>query len=402
MGPATTFASVTPALLLWAREESGYSAEAVARRLGVKVERLFAWESGERQPTVRQATALAGFYRRPLGVFFLPQPPRLPPVSSEFRRLTGVRPGGESPELRLALREISLRREEFLELSEELNYAATDFELRLRTADGPERAGEQLRAALGFAATTPSDWKDGWTAWGGWRRAAEDAGVLVFQFSGVALDEVRGLSLLHFPMPVAAINSSEGMPEARVFTLLHELTHLALAAAREQLPAMVDRRDDASWLELERFVEATAAAALMPRQEVFARLNALGGRPAVWDIDTVRRLARRFFASPLATATRLWALEQMSWDEYHAWRTMWEAAVAGMKSRRVGAASPAIRALSRGGLPFARLVLEALDANRITAARASRQLGIKFAHFDALRIEVRHRSRQAASNPTKF
>ncbi len=76
-------ALVSPPLLAWAREQSGYAPEPVAKRLSIKPERLLAWERGDLKPTVRQAEELARFYQRPFGVFFLPQPPTLPPLSAE-------------------------------------------------------------------------------------------------------------------------------------------------------------------------------------------------------------------------------------------------------------------------------------------------------------------------------
>ena len=75
-------------------------------------------------------------------------------------------------------------------------------------------------------------WANGWQAWRAWRAAAEAAGVLVFQFAKVTLEEARGLSLLEWPLPVVGINSKEAVPEAKVFTLLHELVHLMLACGR--------------------------------------------------------------------------------------------------------------------------------------------------------------------------
>ena len=100
--PASIPALVTPAVLKWARKESGYDPERAAKQAGVPPEKLLAWEEEETEakPTLRQAQALAKFYHRPLGVFFLPQPPSLPPLAAEYRRLPGIEPGAESPELR--------------------------------------------------------------------------------------------------------------------------------------------------------------------------------------------------------------------------------------------------------------------------------------------------------------
>ncbi len=64
-------ALVNPPLLVWARQESGFAPEEVARKLGQKDRRrIDAWERGERKPTMRQAQQLARIYHRPLGVFY--------------------------------------------------------------------------------------------------------------------------------------------------------------------------------------------------------------------------------------------------------------------------------------------------------------------------------------------
>lgn len=52
-------AMVTPAVLKWARKESGYSPEQGAKRAGVPPGKLLAWEQGEVKPTLRRAQALA-------------------------------------------------------------------------------------------------------------------------------------------------------------------------------------------------------------------------------------------------------------------------------------------------------------------------------------------------------
>ena len=52
--PSNQAITINPSLLAWARVESGYALERVAKRLQVKEERVAAWEAGERQPTLRQ------------------------------------------------------------------------------------------------------------------------------------------------------------------------------------------------------------------------------------------------------------------------------------------------------------------------------------------------------------
>ena len=384
----STPALVNPTLLTWARQESGYPPEPVAKRLNVKPERLLAWERGDLKPTVRQAQDLAKFYRRPFGVFFLPQPPALPPLAAEYRRLPGVRPGVESPEFRLALRVMSQRREVALELNEELGVGVEDFKFTAHLSESTSTVGGRLRIALGVTADEQLGWTSDWLAWRRWREAVETAGVLVFQFPKVNLAQARGVTLFKFPLPAIGINSKESSPGARSFTLLHELTHLALAIGNEERAALGEARDDASWLEVERFAEEAASAALIPQEMLFLILQRMDVSPDAWDISSMRSLAGKFNITPLAMATRLRTAGALSWEGYNRWKLQWNQYV-GTLPKRKGFASPVGKTLGRSGRSFVQLVLEALDMNRITAVQASRYLDLRFDHFDKLRNELR-------------
>lgn len=382
-------ADVNPALLLWAREQSGYPSELVARRLGVKLDRIVSWELGERKPTVRQAQELAKYYHRPFGVFFLPQPPAVSPLAAEYRRLPGVQPGVESAEFRLALRVMSHRREVTLELNDELGLAPAIFNAASHIAEGAAIVGKRLREMLGITVDEQYGWRDDWQAWREWRSAIERAGVLVFQFPKVPLDQVRGVSLLTYPLPVIGINSKELAPGARVFSLVHELIHVALGLGQDERVALRERRDEAEWRDVERFAEEAASEAIIPEEPLRDLLRTLSIPRDGWNVQQVRSLAAKFRVTPLAMATRLRASGALTWDGYNAWKASWSDYVAGLPVRKGGFASPVDTTLGRGGRPFAQLVIEALDSNRITAVQASRYLDLKFDHIDKLRSELR-------------
>lgn len=386
-------ATSTPALvnhivLAWARQESGYQPEPVAKRLNVKPEHVLAWEQGEKKPTVRQAQELAKFYHRPFGVFFLPQPPVIPPLAAEYRHLPGVKPGVESPEFRLALRVMSLRREIALELGKELGVPITESSAVAHLSETPAAVGARLRGALGITSDEQLGWSSDWQAWRRWREAVEALGVLVFQFPKVSLDQARGVSLFSFPLPAIGINTKESSPAARSFTLLHELTHLALAMGKEEKAALGENRDNSAWMEVERFAEESASEALIPAEMLSVFLRRMSVKPDAWDIALMRSLANKFRVTPLAMATRLRAAGELSWDGYNRWKEEWNKYIASLPKPK-GFALPVDKALGRSGRPFAQLVLEALDANRITSVEASRYLDLKFDHFEKLRNELR-------------
>ena len=395
--PTAIPAEVNPVLLMWAREQSGYPPNFVAKRIGVKVERLEAWERGDLKPTVRQARELAKYYHRPFGVFFLPQPPSVPPLAAEYRRLPGVRPGVESPEFRLAVRLMLQRREVALELAEELGAAWSEFKATAHISEGPTTVGRRVRDVLGLSIERQLAWRDEWQAWREWRSVVEDAGVLVFQFPKVPLEQVRGMSLFHFPSPVIGINSKESAPGARIYSLLHELVHAALSLGREETVALRERRSDAEWKEVERFAEEAASEAVIPETALRTAMHSVATRHPSWDIGRIRILASRFKVTPLAMATRLRTAGVLTWAAYRSWRAEWNEYVAALPPRRGGIASPVDKTLGRAGRSFVQLVLEALDANRITAADACRHLDLRFDHFEKLRTELRSGSAGATA-----
>jgi Zn-dependent peptidase ImmA (M78 family)/transcriptional regulator with XRE-family HTH domain len=385
--PSHQAIAVNPSLLAWARAESGYALDRVAKRLNVKQERVAEWEAGERQPTLKQVENLARFLHRPLSVFFMPRPPQLPALATEYRRLPDVEPGQESPELRLALRQMLTRRENALNLMGELGEPVPQFSLRAHLRESPAEVGQRLRQAIGVPVAAQLGWSNEYEAWREWRAAVERLGVLVFQFPKVSLGEVRGLALLRTPMPVAAVNGKD-IPEARAFTLCHEVVHLMLAASHEEEPAARERRRGNEWLDVERFAEVVASHTIAPEDALRGVIGQLGLQRAEWSIDNVRRLAKKFRLTPLATATRLRESGFMTWAQYNQWREQWQAYVATLPPRKGGFVTPMEKAVNRAGRPFAQLVLEALSANRITSVDASRYLDLKFEHFDKLRAHL--------------
>jgi len=383
--PAPQLAPVNSRVLVWARQDSGWALEDVAKKLAIKVERLKAWESGEKKPTVRQVQNLAKFLHRPLSTFFQPNPPDLPPLAAEYRRLPDVTPGEESPLLRLALRQMINRRQAALDLFDELGDSVPGFRGVAHLSETPTAVGQRLRQLLGLEDAAQLTWASEWQAWRAWRAAVEAAGVLVFQFTKVELEEVRGLSLLDAPLPVVGINSKERVPEAKAFTLLHEVVHLMLAAGHEELPALKEKRTGPQWLDIERFAESAASHALLPEALLQAYASPMAGNAGNWTLQEVRRLARRFWITPLAMATRLRESGLMNWGRYNAWRSEWQDHVSTFPKRGGGFATPAEKTFNRYGRPFVQLVLEAMSINRITSVDAARYLDLKFQHFDQLK-----------------
>lgn len=307
--PRSVKAPATPAVLTWARETASMTVEEVAARFpsnNITAERIEGWESdaSEDVPTLAQLKKLSEIYRRPLAVFFLQEAPRAFPVPRDFRRVQG-RPAGISTALRFELRDAEERRLTALRLYEELEEQPPQFELGGELRERPAALAMRAREALGISISDQFGWRDQYEALRTWKNSVETLGALVFQIPAIDIDTMRGFSIAEMPLPVIGINRGE-TPRARIFSIMHELTHLML---RQSGVCDFSEDEDAPPEErrIEVFCNAVAAEILAPA-EVFLAQGEVAGRPAAvqeWDEETIQALSNRFYVSRTFIVRRL-------------------------------------------------------------------------------------------------
>ncbi len=274
----TPAAPVTPAVLRWAREDAGLTTADVARFTSVKPAVAEAWEAGAAKPTLSQLRHVADAMRRPVAFFLTPAPPKdhakLPP---DFRSHEGT----PSPALRREVRSADERRTAYMELVGQN---------RNPWAAVVPTNSSSIRDWLGVSTEEIRQAPDAGAALKIWIRALEQRGVLVFQMSRVDPNECRGFSLAHRVYSVIVLNGADA-PQARSFTLLHELAHLF-----DREGGMCLLQDD---VDTERRCNRTAAAVLLPQEVVSTEARSAGG------VDLVDSVVRGFRVSPQVAAFRL-------------------------------------------------------------------------------------------------
>ena len=77
---------INPDILKWARERSGYTLKAIAAFLKKDASIVKDWESGESAPTYIQLEKLADKYKRPIALFFFPEPPEEPNIAEHLEQ----------------------------------------------------------------------------------------------------------------------------------------------------------------------------------------------------------------------------------------------------------------------------------------------------------------------------
>lgn len=309
--PRGTEVPITPEVLRWALNQSGFTDAQVAASAGVSTDILERWKDGTAKPRLTPFKKLAKKLHRPLAAFLLPFPPKRPSVSVEFRNITGQPTRPLNPTERRYLRRARRHQEVLAWLATELN-DPTPAVPRHSLSESPEFVGSEVRKRLRIEVEDQQRWASPSQAFDNWRNAVEGLGVTVFLYA-LGEDSCNGFSLWDDRAPVIAI-SSAWREEARTFTLFHELGHLVTrsnSACLERNGKPTRPRDP-----VERWCEQFAAAVLLPRDSIQQFLPRTATRGAITDLRIASAVASRARISLRAATIRLIELGLAGWDLY--------------------------------------------------------------------------------------
>lgn len=303
----------TPSVISWAIRESGYSLPALATLLKIPEQVIDGWTKG-RRPEVSQLQAFAAAVQRPFSAFLLPHPPASSGPEIKFRSSLTAGRRELNPEERRRIREAVRLQQVVSWLTRELGISAPDVPL-YSTKDDDEEVARAIRARLNIPLETQFTWSSAAEALRSWRQEVERLGVLVLMLP-MGEESCRGFSVWDDAAPLIAINTA-WLPEARVFTLFHELAHLA---TRTNSACVEDAalRSAAGGDRVERWCERVAAAIAVPSEglsKVLSELSKNSSR-ATADLSTAGRIASRFRVSRRAAALRLIECNKASWGLY--------------------------------------------------------------------------------------
>lgn len=368
------------AIFRWARERRQMAVEEAAKRIGTTPDKLDAWERGDAVPTVRQARILADVYGRSFLELFRPEPPPLQEsdLVPDFRLHRGApepREGRDLLDIQAWAEEIRFNALDLYDAIAEpppLLPAA----MRAKLADSPEVASLRAREAIeyDFAAQIGLNSRDRPNAPAAFRRAIEAAGVLVLRQSALAKFRARGLCIYAEPLPVI-VYSSEA-PSAQMFTLAHELGHIALGESAIS-GAPPPQGAPSHGRTVEQWCNRFAAALLVPATDLAAQLAKPNEPEVEIGDDHLAILAKRYAISPHAMLIRLIELRYVSADFY--WQKKRDELLK-QEADFKGGGRPdyyGSRYRSARGDHYTGLVIEAWSTGKITNHSASEFMGIK-------------------------
>lgn len=386
-------ANVDRKTLIWARTTAGLEPEAAAKKLGVSLASLQSWEAeGGKKPTMKQLRKAARVYHRPVCLFFLPSLPDDADSIRDFRRMAATGVAAMTSALRFEIRLARERREEALELARDLRQSPIDFAESASLNEDPEGVAARLRASLGVASADQTGWQSKYDGFNAWRAAIERMGVLVFQTGATASlrvrpEEARGFSIADKPLPVIVANGSDPVT-ARSFTLIHELTHIALRSGGVcDLHHSVSPRTEIDKVEV--FCNRVAGAVLVPADDLRrAGVVLHHGSSTQWTDAEIAELARKFWVSWEVILRRLLIIGETTEAFYDRWRSDRRDKYPDKVDSGEPHLKTPIRVVRRHGRLFPRLVLEGYDESVLTAHEAASYLNAGPEHLEDIRGEV--------------
>lgn len=218
--------AVNPTILVWARERAGLAVGDIASRLGKEAALVTSWERGEAFPAYGQLEAIAEACKRPIALFFLPEPPEEAPLQNEFRTLPAADLAGLGSDTRFALRDAHAFQTSLRELTGGRNPTKRNISKDFHLANTSEviAFARKVREYLAVPLAIQQSWSSSNLAMDAWRTVLEGVGIFVFKRS-FKDRVVSGFCLHDDEFPLIVVNSST--PFARqIFTLFHELAHL--------------------------------------------------------------------------------------------------------------------------------------------------------------------------------
>jgi Zn-dependent peptidase ImmA (M78 family) len=248
---------VKPELLKWARKTAGLGVGDVVERMKrkhVTTETVLSWENGESSPSYIQLERLAyEIYKRPLALFFFPEPPQEEAPKQSFRTLPDYEIQRLPTRMRFLIREGKVKQLNLAELYDNVNPASEQIvqELSFEVGSSSKEMATVVRRYLGKELAEQTQWKNSDYAFKAWRDALEEHGIFVFK-NAFRVEAFSGFCLYDEQFPIIYVNNSKPI-NRQIFTLFHELAHLLFrtGGVDTRLDDYLDHLEgDSRWIEI--------------------------------------------------------------------------------------------------------------------------------------------------------
>ncbi len=369
-------AYINPVILKLARKQCGYTIEQAAKSY-LSPKKLEKVERGDEYLTFIQFLKLANRYKRPPAFFYLKEPLIEEILLEDFRTLES-KEVKFSPILIDTYKKIKKKRDiavKYQNFDKKYDYSLINL---INIENKPQDVAGIILNILKVTMSQRKKWKNEYDALNSWKEAIENMGILVFQVSGISVeDEMRGFSISELPYPTIVINRNDS-PLGRIFTLIHEFGHLMLKKGG----ICTARKKDEEHFEIERFCNTISGAVLVPRSELLRIQNIEHlDKTKRWEEYELDQLKKTFWASKEVILRRLLILNKTTKKYYQKKRDEWKKLP---KPSKGGGPLPYQKVLTGNSKNYIKIVINAMYEDKITKQDVSYYLDMKLKHLSKL------------------
>ena len=372
---------INPEALKWARIDAGYDYYNLPNKIRPKFKE---WESGRLMPTWKQLCDISRYFKRPTAFFFRKNFPKHFNMNLiEYRNLSDGKFQFKSPNLTLAIREAVNKRETFLKLSAEMNYPKINFSKFKSDSSDVSDLAAHIRNVLDVDMDEQKSWlhhknhKDTahYNFLNHWKEIiGEQMGVLIFEAPRISLDEMRALCIYFDEHPIILLNSADS-PNARIFSIFHEVTHLILG---ESAICDVGRNNSKEWL-----CNSVSAEFLMPKEDLLNNSRVKYNSHGEWTDRELSELSNVYGVSRESVLLRLVNLNKASGKSYEAAKNRWDMEFKNKRKSSSGG-SPVLNQVKYNGKMYSILLLTAYENGLISGVDFSQGIGLRLKHVEEL------------------
>lgn len=376
-------ALITRQMISWAINRSHETPDTIARKLGIKPEKLGAWEKGVMRPSLRQAQELARKLNIPFGYLYLSEPPTEGLPLPDLRTAADATPRKPSPNFLDVLYDAFRKQEWYREYLQEEDASPLPFVGRFTVEDDPKNVGRDIQDTLAIddkLRQNCDSWQDFLTEF---VRRAEQSRILVLR-SGIVgsnthrlldVEEFRGFAITDNLAPLIFINETD-YKVAQIFTLAHELVHLWIGKSGISNPNYVLRSREQK-NTIDRFCDSTAAEVLVPTDDFLVRWSHLDSLDKNLD-----RLARHYRVSPFVILRRAHELEEIQDEKFQS--KYHELLKKPRRKKEDGGGNYYNLVLSRNSVTLTRSLILATSEGRVLPTEAARLLNVGVTKLNAI------------------
>lgn len=365
---------INPTVLRWARESAGYSLEQEIAEFSHYEE----WENGQSFPSYSKLEILASRYKRPLAIFFFPQPPEEKKIEKAFRSLSEQDIENLSPHVRFLFRKAKafqlnlqeLYEHKYDEQKQKLSW------LQKNPTVAIEEFASEIRVKLNLDLKKQKQIKDNDGALEYFRDILAKNGVYVFK-DAFKNDKVSGFCIYDPLFPIIYVNNSVSKTR-QIFTIFHELAHLLLN--QDSIDLYNEdylNPEEKTIYNSEWHCDLFSANFLVPDEDFRNEL----GNPDISN-TSIEKLANKYKVSKEVILRKLLHQDLITREYFFDKLKEWKDSFHKQGKKKEGGGSYYNTQFAYLGKPYSTLVFEKYYQGRITKTEAAEYLNINIITFD--------------------